>query len=441
MKITVSVSGKFSMGYLWAAYLERRGMLDRLITPVPYGRGARFGVSRERTRSLWPIGAVNWGMQHAAPRALQPPNQIAISASYDEAASRMLGDCDVFNGWASMSLRSLRAARRRGVPSVLQIASAHIGMQTELLAGEARRWRVDAPVTHPAVLARTLREYEEADVLAVPSEFVRRTFVERGVVAEKMRLVPWGVHPVTAVAPADAGADAAKATSLRSSEDVSAYAENELRLSARGLKARARLEGVARAGAEEDKARRRLTVLFVGAVGLRKGIPYLFEAWRQLDARATLRLVGPIDAAFVRAIGGLPNGVEAVGVKTGDALAAEFRDADVFVLPSIEDGYGVVTTEAMAAGLPVVVTANCGSADAVRDGENGFIVPACDASVLRDRLERLLCDYDLRERMSAAAAASVEGWSWEESGEAHLREIYERLLGISIEETALARTA
>jgi glycosyltransferase involved in cell wall biosynthesis len=399
MKVSVSVSGKFSPGYLWAAYLERHGMLERMLTPVPYQRGAQFGVSRERTHTLWPIGGANWTMQHVAPAALQPLNQIAVSAAYDEAASRMLGDCDVFNGWASMSLRSIRAARRRGIPSVLTLASAHIVTQTELLEEEARRWDLDVPGTHPAVIARTVREYEEADVLAAPSEFVRRTLIEQRVPASKIRVVPWGVYPVgTAV---------------------------------RGLKARA----------TEGAAGVPLRVLFVGEVGLRKGVPYLLDAFRRLQTPATMRLVGRQDARFMRALGRLPDGVTAVGVKTGDALAAEFAAADVFVLPSVEDGYGVVTTEAMAAGVPVIVSENCGSADAVQDGANGFVVPSRDSDTLRERLDTLLADDALRARMSEAAASSVRGWSWEESGDAHVREIYAPLLGVDPVEATIDRAA
>jgi len=434
MKVTVSVSGKFSMGYLWAAYLERHGMLERLITPVPYRRGASFGVSRARTRSLWPIGGANWAMQHVAPVALQPPNQIAISAVYDESASRMLGACDVFNGWASMSLRSIRAARRRGVPSVLTLASAHIAVQARLLAEEARRWGIDDVPTHPAVIARTLREYEEADVLAVPAGFVRRTLLDEGVPASKIRLVPWGVYPV-----GDAVSDAQRAAPRRNptsvleptpsrTEDSPSPDRREVPLAASRL---ARRTGAARSP---------LRVLFVGAVGLRKGVPYLLDAFRRLETPATLRLVGPVDARFVRAIG-LPDGVTAAGLKTGAALAAEFDAADVFVLPSVEDGYGVVTTEAMAAGLPAIVSAHCGSADAVRDAVNGFVVPARDAQALRDRLDALLADDDMRARMGEAARASVRRWSWEESGAAHLREIYAPLLGTRGKEDALARAA
>lgn len=427
MKVTVSVSGKFSPGYLWAAYLERRGMLERMLTPVPYRRGAGFGVSRKRTRSLWPVGGANWAMQHVAPAALQPLNQIAISAAYDEAASRMLGDCDVFNGWASMSLRSIRTARRRAIPTVLTLASAHIVTQARLLEEEARRWGVDEVPTHPAVIARTVREYEEADVLAVPAEFVRRTLVEEGVPPSKIRLVPWGVHPVGGGA-GDARGDAASTV-------AHAFTARHLTSVAQPASPSTEKPGV------HEPGRGPLTILFVGAVGLRKGVPYLLDAVRRLTTPATLRLVGPIDDRFLRAVGGLPAGATAVGVKTGAALAAEFAAAGVFVLPSVEDGYGVVTTEAMAAGLPAIVSENCGSADAVRDGVNGFIVPARDAEALRDRLELLLSDAPTRTRMGEAAASSVRGWSWEESGDAHVREIYAPLLGIAPPEDSLARAA
>jgi glycosyltransferase involved in cell wall biosynthesis len=306
-----------------------------------------------------------------------------------------------------MSLRSIAAARKARIPSVLTVASAHIAVQTKLLEEEARRWRLDAPATHPAVIARTEREYEEADVLAVPSEFVRRTLIEMGVRESKIKLVAWGVQQVW---------DGRERRAVDREQGADGTPENRRQTTERRKQ---------RTESREQDAP--LRVLFVGEAGLRKGLPYLLAAFDALEMPARLRLVGPVDKRLVRAVGGLPDGVEAVGVKTGEALEAEFRDADVFVLPSVEDGYGVVTTEALAAGLPVIVSANCGSADAVREGVNGYVVPARDAKALHDRLEALLGDADLRLRMGAAAISSVQRWSWEESGDAHVREIYEPL--------------
>ena len=129
-----------------ARYLESRGELERIITPVPHARTERFGVSRERTSSLTPIGAWNYGVQRFGAPAVQAPSQLAVSVAFDAVASRMLGSCDLFNGWSSMALTSMRAARRRGVPAVLTTGSAHAVTQTELLAEEQRRFGPDAPL-------------------------------------------------------------------------------------------------------------------------------------------------------------------------------------------------------------------------------------------------------------------------------------------------------
>jgi hypothetical protein len=108
MRVSISVPGKFEPAYLAARYLESRGELERIVTPVPYSRLVRFGVSRERTASIAPIGAWNYGVQRFGPHAVQAGSQIAVSMAFDAVASRMLGACDLFNGWSSMSLSTMR---------------------------------------------------------------------------------------------------------------------------------------------------------------------------------------------------------------------------------------------------------------------------------------------------------------------------------------------
>jgi glycosyltransferase involved in cell wall biosynthesis len=263
----------------------------------------------------------------------------------------------------------------------------------DLLREEFARYGsdIDRAVITPGVVQRTLREYEEADRIIVTSSFVRRTFVERGVHASKVAVVPYGIDPTPAVA---------------------------------------RVFRLPVAIARPPR------VLFVGGCSLRKGIPYLVEAFRRIDTPATLRLVGRTNEALFRRIGGLPANVEAVGPQTGADLAAEYAAADVFVLPSVEDGYGLVTNEAMAAGLPVVVSENAGSAEVVQDGVSGFVVPARDVDVLSRRLATLLGDAHLRMRMGAAARATAEERSWETYGDERRALVYEPLMGITKKQAA-----
>ena len=253
--------------------------------------------------------------------------------------------------------------------------------QTELLAEEQRRFGLDAPLTHPRLVERMVAEYAEADAIVAPSQWVVDSFLRHGVPASKLYRVPWGVIP-----------------------DHGPVDRSE------------------RVGSPR--------FLFVGGCSQRKGVPYLLDAFRGLRGGATLRLVGTPNAELFRRAGGLPPMCESVGSKTTSELAAEYDAADIFVLPSVEDGSALATILAMAAGLPVIVSDQCG-ADLVVDGVNGFVVRARDTDALADRMERLAADPALRARMGAAAAASAVTRTWQTYGEELYRTVYEPVLGVA----------
>jgi glycosyltransferase involved in cell wall biosynthesis len=157
-------------------------------------------------------------------------------------------------------------------------------------------------------------------------------------------------------------------------------------------------------------------VLFVGSVGLRKGSHYLAQASRILERRhvpCEVRVVGPYrpDAVSHPAF----TGPTYVGQVPRSRVMDEFRRADVFVLPTLCEGMATVHLEAMACGVPVVTTPNCGSV--VRDGVDGFIVPIRDAAAIADKVELLLADRALRERMGASARQRAKEFTWARYGE------------------------
>jgi glycosyltransferase involved in cell wall biosynthesis len=157
-------------------------------------------------------------------------------------------------------------------------------------------------------------------------------------------------------------------------------------------------------------------VLFVGRVGLRKGSHYLAEATRLLKSRGVeceVRVVGPYDPEVIAR----PEfqGPTYVGQVPRELVRAEFAQADVFVLPTLAEGCAIAHLEALACGLPVVTTPNCGSQ--VRDGQEGFIVPIRDARALAERLEQLICDRTLRARMSLNATERARELSWSRFGQ------------------------
>jgi glycosyltransferase involved in cell wall biosynthesis len=161
-------------------------------------------------------------------------------------------------------------------------------------------------------------------------------------------------------------------------------------------------------------------LLCVGAVSPVKGQDVLFEALTGTAGPWRCAVVGPADrdppyaAALERraVAAGLADRVRWAGVRTGARLAAEHRDADLLVVPSRSESYGMVVGEALAAGLPVLASAVGGIPEALGrtpSGVPGMLVPPDDAGALAAALGRWLTDAGLRRRLRRAALLRREG--------------------------------
>jgi len=257
-------------------------------------------------------------------------------------------------------LHALRAARERGLVSVIEQTIAPRAVEEHLLSEEYERfpdWEVPSQVGGPAtgaVIRREREEWELADMIVCPSEFVQQGVIQAGGATHKCVVVPYGV---------------------------------DNRFSPR----------------ERSPHRGPLRVLSVGQVSLRKGAGYACEVGRILGRSAELRWVGPILLT--------PEGrrkVEQHVKLTGDIprnqIFEQFRWADVFFLPSMCEGSATVTYEALMSGLPVITTPNAGSI--VTDGVNGFIVPVRETVQMAEKLRQLQEDDDLLRRMQLQAGGT-----------------------------------
>jgi glycosyltransferase involved in cell wall biosynthesis len=367
VKVTVSVGGTWN-AFRLAEQLDRRGLLHRLVTTHAPRRGERIPPERI---AINPVPEILM----RGPRALRLRWQIGDylkAVSFDRWAERYVRDCDVLAVWALFALRSMRAARRHGVRTVLQRGSTHAATQWELLAEEYRRWGHAAPPLDRRLLARQLQEYEEADYIEVTSRFVLETFLDRGVPRERLLHVPnLGIdstlfHP----APRDT---------------------------------------------------RPFRIVAVG-LSLRKGTPYLVQAVAQLRVPdLELWLVGGIPADLAPLLRTAGVAFRDVGRLPHSALADVYRAASVFVLPSIEEGLPQAVLEAMASGLPVIITPNTGGEDLIEHGREGLIVPLRDPGAIADGLLSLYEDEDRRRAMGEAAAESARAWTWDAYGDRAVR--------------------
>jgi glycosyltransferase involved in cell wall biosynthesis len=284
-------------------------------------------------------------------------------------------------GLSGSALTAGRTVRQRGGRYVCDRGSTHIRYQMRLLAEEYDRVGIRFAPVHPRLIEREEAEYREADAITVPSHFAARSFAEAGADAAKVNVIPYGVdlehfHPTL---PRDPG----------------------------------------------------FRVLFVGQLGVRKGILYLLKAFRQAALPgARLVFVGSTAGETEALLGGDPlTDIEFTGALSREEVAAQMSRASVMVLPSIEEGLAMVQAQALACGCPVIATPNSGAEDLFEDGREGFIVPIRDPESIARALTLLYRDRDLLHAMSEAARRRMETiGGWDRYG-GQILALFDRLLG------------
>lgn len=293
---------------------------------------------------------------------------------FDRATARWLAeraDARLVHGFEGYSLHTLRQAKRMGLPTVLDVASPHEYYRRVL---EETGCDVRTVGTEGVQLERSY-----ADILLVPSQVVRQCLVEHGVDPARIVEVPYGI-------------------------DAQRFRPNTV-----------------------VSADRPLRVLYVGRSSLLKGIDVLLTAWQSLGpSNAELVCVGPLDAEQRRLARSFPGLARFVGSVSKADVHHWYRLSDIFVLPSRAEAWGLVVSEAMASGLPVIVTDKVGAP--VREGVDGYVVPAGNAAALTERIAHLLRSSEDRTRLGAAGRQEVLSKYTVEHYRRHIASTYNSIL-------------
>jgi glycosyltransferase involved in cell wall biosynthesis len=158
-----------------------------------------------------------------------------------------------------------------------------------------------------------------------------------------------------------------------------------------------------------------LRVLFLGQVILRKGIQYLIKSAQLMaDWNVRFDVVGPVGISQ-KAISSAPDNVFFHGRATRDQIGGWYAQADVFVLPTLSDGFAITQIEAMAYGLPVIATPCCGAV--VTDGVDGWIVPPRDCHALAQALHRYIHQPQVLRAHQEQARLKARQFSLEQLGD------------------------
>jgi glycosyltransferase involved in cell wall biosynthesis len=281
------------------------------------------------------------------------------STIYDRIVALRLEECDLFLGAASSSLRTGKAAQRRGGIFVLDRACPHIRYQQDTLAEEAKK---AGGVFHRQSqwhLERQVEEYEQADLLLMPSNYSRGAY-------------PENIRSKTVLAP---------------------------------------LCGRSRISPRVQKAPGSSFVVgVVGGEPLRKGYLYLLQAWKELrlpNAQLKIRS-GPAYRRYPVLARLVAEQSNVSIVSYVPDISAFYAECDVFILPSVDDGFGMALFEAMANGVPSIATRNTGASELLTPGRDAVIIDACSVDQIKDSLRILYESAETRERLGLSGQATVK---------------------------------
>jgi alpha-maltose-1-phosphate synthase len=363
MKICVGSAGPFHAFDL-ARQMERLGHLKHLYTAYPSWRVD--GMPKEKVSTFpWLMAPAMLANRFGFNR-VRDSLSVPMIETFDRWMAERIAPCDVLQCLSSFGLQSHRAARsRHGAVTACDRGSTHIEFQDEILRDEFARFGARFPGIDPRVIERELEEYAFCDLVFVPSSFAMRTFADKGVPHDKLRLNPYGV-------------------------DLSMFHR-------------------------EPKTDSTFRVLFVGTVSLQKGLPYLFEAIAGLGRPdVELCVIGALEAEMRPIMAKYEGTFRYLGAIARSELRKHYSQASVLVLPSIQEGLALVQAQAMACGVPVIASNNTGAADLFTDGVEGFIVPIRDARAIGEKILTLYENPAMREQMGEAALARVRkigGWN------------------------------
>lgn len=371
MKIVQSTWVRFHHFDL-ARELQKLGYLERIFTCLPWWKAEKESREQGIPRNNISCNFLLHGIRHVGRKlpiynsALDVRLGIIQTKKFSQWVADNLPECDTYMGISGSGLVAGRLSKSRGAGYIMDRGSTQIRHADNILREEHVRWNLPWKSLHPWFIENEEAEAQEADIITVPSHFVKKTFVDYGTPASKIRVVPYGV-------------------SLDEFYPV------------------------------EKPSGKIFRLVFVGQFSLRKGAPYLLEAFKSFKhPNKELIIVGHVDDEIKSMIGSnIDDSVSFAGVVPRHKIKNFLSSAKALVLPSIEEGLALVQAQAMACGCPVIATPNTGSETLFTHEKEGLIVQARSSKALTEAFNFLADRPDKWEEMSIACLNRIkemDGW-------------------------------
>jgi glycosyltransferase involved in cell wall biosynthesis len=287
---------------------------------------------------------------------------------------KLVGQIDIIHTWNTGALETLKIAARLGIPTVLERPNAHTGFAMEVVQKECERLGVILPADHEHAynapkLHKEEEEYRLATRLLCPSDFVVKTFLDKGFAKEQLARHIYGFD-----------------------------------------------EKVYYPGSEPRELRRGLTMLFVGVCAVRKGVHYALEAWLRSPASkdGTFLIAGEFLPAYQEKLASMLSHPSVRVLGHRNDVPELMRKSDILVLPSIEEGFGLVITEAMGSGCVPLASEAC--TEICSHMKTGLMHRVGDVEALTQHITMLHENRTLLERLRAACLEAAAGVTWTAAG-------------------------
>lgn len=359
---------------IWLKYLVR------LLTKLPHPKAlerflgrAEAELPKEKTTSFDIFGIqYAWKLWRAKTKTDRTSVHLWVGKKFCEKVIYSgLKGANAICAFNSAAREVFQFAKEKGRKCILEQVAAPISTLNQFEIEEWSRWQGwQSKAWQDDYLISTFAEREKqewklADLIICGSEFVKNHLLKSGINNDKIKVVPYGI-------------------------DINKFYPRQI----------------------EKALDNKLNLLFAGRVSLLKGTPYLLNALNILKSPyVNARLIGSI-AIRQEKLKEYSRWSKIIGAVPRSKIFQHYQWADIFVFPTICDGFGLVQVEALNFGLPVITTPNCGSV--VRDGVEGFIVPIRDAEALADRIDRLAKDRELLRWMSHNARKRAKEFGWKE---------------------------
>ena len=287
------------------------------------------------------------------------------------------GEIDVVHVWPSAALETIKTAKHLGIPTVLERPNAHTRYAYDIVKAECKRIGVGLPpgddyTYRMDVLAREEEEFEKVDYLLCASEFSARTFRDTGCPSEKIIRHTYGF-------------------------DEKSYHPSG------------------------QRAKREFTAIFVGVAAVRKGLHLALEAWRRSPAAkdGIFLIAGEVAPEYAKHLEEYFRDPNIVALGHRRDIPELMRRADVLVLPSLEEGFGLVCAEAIGSGCVPIVSEAC--TEICQHMHNGLVHPIRDTETLTQHIAMLYEDRSLLRRLRETCIRERLNYTWTAAGHKLLR--------------------